>query len=190
MSDPSVPIEVQDNVVATMKTLVKRIETFFHQLQSAENGQIYEYIAGSSISDVESYPLTVRFPDEKDNYYEVRHMLRYQRRLRVNLKGLPFDTMMEGAQTVKQPEHSIVIRNYPNPFNPSTLIRYQLPATSHVNLTVYDIFGRKVTELVSSIKDAGIHEVTFDGSGLVSGIYIYRLLVGDFDTTGKIILMK
>ncbi len=86
----------------------------------------------------------------------------------------------------------------PNPFNPTTAISYQLSALSFVNLEVYDVNGRKVAELVNGWRDAGAHEVTFDASGLASGIYLYRLeaLVasgsGTTPTTvsGKMVLMK
>jgi hypothetical protein len=61
---------------------------------------------------------------------------------------------------------------------------------SHVNLGVYDISGRKVAELVDGWRDAGAHEVMFDGSGLASGMYLYRLKAGEFETTGKMVLMK
>ncbi|TKJ41213.1 hypothetical protein CEE37_05990 [candidate division LCP-89 bacterium B3_LCP] len=83
---------------------------------------------------------------------------------------------------------------YPNPFNPATALSYQLPVASLVNLSIYDISGRLVTELVNGWRDAGLHEVTFDGSGLVSGIYVYRLEASDSGNptylTGKMVLMK
>ncbi len=80
--------------------------------------------------------------------------------------------------------------NYPNPFNPTTAISYQLPAVSFVNLTVYDVTGRQVAELVNGWRDAGVHEVTFDGSGYASGVYIYRLSAAEFELSGKMVLMK
>ncbi|TKJ40121.1 hypothetical protein CEE37_10320 [candidate division LCP-89 bacterium B3_LCP] len=78
----------------------------------------------------------------------------------------------------------------PNPFNPSTLISYKLPAMSCISLNVYDISGRLVSELANGWRDAGVHEVTFDASGLTSGIYIYRLKSGDHTVSGKMVLMK
>jgi hypothetical protein len=65
-----------------------------------------------------------------------------------------------------------------------------LQDASFVNLAVYDVSGRKVTELINGWRDAGVHEVTFDGSGLASGIYIYRLEAGDFRAQGKLVLVK
>ncbi|MBU1651191.1 VWA domain-containing protein [bacterium] len=79
---------------------------------------------------------------------------------------------------------------YPNPFNPTTAISIQLSAFSHVNLSVYDITGRKVAELVDGWRDAGIHEVTFDASGLASGVYLYQVQIDAESQMGKIVLMK
>jgi hypothetical protein len=81
-------------------------------------------------------------------------------------------------------------QNYPNPFNPSTTIKFELPRTSHVNLSVYDILGREVAVLVNERKDAGVHEVKFDGSNLASGVYLYRLHAGDFVASKRLVLLK
>jgi hypothetical protein len=83
-----------------------------------------------------------------------------------------------------------VSQNYPNPFNPSTIIKFELPSASLVSLTVYDILGREVSVLVNEKKDAGTHEMKFDGSGLSSGMYFYRIQAGDFVTTKRLLLLK
>ncbi len=88
------------------------------------------------------------------------------------------------------PDEFALYQAYPNPFNPTTAISYQLAASSLVNLTVYDIAGRKVAELVNGWRNAGMHEVNFDASNLASGIYLYRLSAGDFTASGKMVLMK
>jgi hypothetical protein len=79
---------------------------------------------------------------------------------------------------------------YPNPFNPTTTIRYQLPRFSRVQLSVYDVAGRKVVELVRGKQLAGTYEAAFDASDLTSGIYLYRLIADDFTATGKMLLLK
>ncbi len=81
-------------------------------------------------------------------------------------------------------------RNYPNPFNPSTTLRYALPRESHVEISVYTIVGRRVSVPVSRREDAGIHEVTLDGTKLASGTYIVTLRAGDFVQSRKIILIR
>ncbi|HTO94852.1 MAG TPA: T9SS type A sorting domain-containing protein [Bacteroidota bacterium] len=81
-------------------------------------------------------------------------------------------------------------QNYPNPFNPSTSISYQLKSAGPVKLGVYDILGREVAMLVDGIQGAGAHEMKFDGSGLASGVYIYRLQAGTFIEQKKMVLAK
>jgi hypothetical protein len=78
----------------------------------------------------------------------------------------------------------------PNPFNPSTTINYQLPAAGHVNLQVYDTAGRLVTTLADGWRESGNHQVTFDGSHLPSGLYLYRLTAGANSASGKMVLLK
>jgi len=81
-------------------------------------------------------------------------------------------------------------QNYPNPFNPSTTINYELPGSSVVRLSVYDILGREVSELVNEQKTPGSYEVKFDGSNLASGVYFYRFTAGDFVATKRLLLLK
>ena len=88
------------------------------------------------------------------------------------------------------PSQFALSQNYPNPFNPSTTIKFELPRTSQVNLTVYDILGREVSMLVNERREAGVHEVKFDGSNLASGVYLYRLQAGAFVSTKKLVLLK
>jgi hypothetical protein len=88
------------------------------------------------------------------------------------------------------PTHFSLDQNYPNPFNPTTTIKFGLPTTSQVNLTVYDVLGRKVLVLVNERKNAGVHEVRFDGSNLASGVYLYRLQAGSFVETKKMLVVK
>jgi len=78
----------------------------------------------------------------------------------------------------------------PNPFNPQTVARFELRDASHVRLRVYETTGREVTTLVEGWRDAGLHEVTFDASGLPSGLYLLRMEAGDFTQVQKLVLLK
>jgi hypothetical protein len=78
----------------------------------------------------------------------------------------------------------------PNPFNPITAISYQLSANSHVTLKVYDTAGRLVATLVDGWREAGSHEVTFNGANLASGLYLARLTAGSYTATQKLVLLK
>ena len=81
---------------------------------------------------------------------------------------------------------------YPNPFNPMTIIRYQLPVGSRnaVTLSIYDIQGRLVESLVNEPQDAGYYSVNWDASGLASGVYFYQLNAGAFSETKKMVLLR
>jgi hypothetical protein len=81
-------------------------------------------------------------------------------------------------------------QNYPNPFNPSTTIGYTLARRSHVTLSVYNTLGQQVAALINENQESGSHEVRFDGSGLASGVYFYRIQAGDFVQTKRLILLR
>jgi len=83
-----------------------------------------------------------------------------------------------------------LVGNYPNPFNPSTVIRYALPVAGSVRLEVYNLLGERVALLVDEHQSAGFHEAVFTDPGWASGVYIYRLTAGDFTATKKLMLLK
>lgn len=88
------------------------------------------------------------------------------------------------------PKEFALLRNYPNPFNPATTIRFELPFETHVSLTIYNLLGQQITKLVDETRRAGNHVVTFDASQLTSGVYLYQLQAGSFNQTRKMMLVK
>ena len=85
-------------------------------------------------------------------------------------------------------------QNFPNPFNPSTTIRFELPLSGLVTLKIYDVLGNEVTTLVNEEKPAGEYEIDFNTSTInhhpSSGVYFYQLKAGSFIKTKKMILIK
>ncbi len=81
-------------------------------------------------------------------------------------------------------------QNFPNPFNPSTVITYQLPIHSFVILKIYDVLGREVRTLVNESQHSGNHSVNFSDKNLSSGVYFYRLEAGIFTETKKLVLLR
>jgi photosystem II stability/assembly factor-like uncharacterized protein len=89
------------------------------------------------------------------------------------------------------PAEYILEQNYPNPFNSQTVISYSVPKRSFIQLTIFDALGRKIKEIENNFKDAGNYKLTFDASGLSSGIYFIRMTSGNnFYSAKKIILIK
>ncbi len=105
-----------------------------------------------------------------------------------------------GTASVQDGDHGRIIRgfkledNYPNPFNPTTTIRYEVPTsvgTGHaLSLLVFDVLGRRIATLVDESKSGGVYTVEFDGDKLPSGVYFYKLQSGKFAETKKMILTR
>jgi hypothetical protein len=109
----------------------------------------------------------------------------------------PYFKKEKGTVAIMIPEKYALNHNYPNPFNPVTTIPFDLPEASRVQIQIYDLTGREVAVVASGQYSAGSHMVTFNGSGLPSGIYIIRAQMLSEDPkremhrfTGKMMLMK
>jgi hypothetical protein len=83
-----------------------------------------------------------------------------------------------------------LMQNYPNPFNPVTSIGYTIGVVSRVRLAVYDLLGQQVAILVDEMKEPGTYTATFDGTGLASGLYVYKLISGGFSESRKMVLVQ
>jgi len=112
------------------------------------------------------------------------------------LEGKGFTLVSETAEESELiPGGFALEQNYPNPFNPSTTISYQVSDASPVKITIYDLMGREVRELVNEHKSVGTYHVTWNGltdtgSQVASGVYLYQMEAGDFVQTRKLILAK
>jgi outer membrane protein assembly factor BamB len=81
-------------------------------------------------------------------------------------------------------------QNYPNPFNPSTRINYSIAEPSHVELVVFDTLGKKIATIINEYKNTGSYEVSFNASGIPSGIYYYKLKAGNYSSVKKLVVLK
>ena len=88
------------------------------------------------------------------------------------------------------PDEVTLMGNYPNPFNPSTVIKYANPVLQEVSIAVYSAIGQRVTVLASGVTPAGWHSVSLDASGLPGGVYMYVLRAGGRTLSGKMVLLK
>lgn len=105
----------------------------------------------------------------------------------VILKGDNIASLRETPGVINE---FILRQNYPNPFNPTTTINYSLAKDGEVKLSVYDVLGSKVEEIVNEYKHAGNYSVRFNGSKLASGVYLYRLESGNYSAVKKMLIMK
>jgi chitinase len=100
--------------------------------------------------------------------------------------AIPTDVVTAGGLPVQ----FTLEQNFPNPFNPSTTIRFILPAKSHVRLAVFTILGEEVATLVDAPQEAGMHDVRFDGARLATGVYVCRVTAGETVRSVKILLVR
>jgi hypothetical protein len=158
------------------------------------SGRIAENI-NSSIKIIEmsgiTYPLTVRVEN-----MDMRIQDETGKVINTNLKSGE-DVVINDATIQKLmvsgeliPDLYALEQNYPNPFNPSTTIKFALPQDSKVNLTVFNILGEEVGQLINQEMKAGYHQIEFNASHYASGVYLYSITAGDFVETKKMVLMK
>jgi flagellar hook assembly protein FlgD len=98
-------------------------------------------------------------------------------------------------ETTQLPTEFNLYNNYPNPFNPSTVIKVAIPATQHVSLKVFNIHGELVSTITDDVMEAGYHQFTWNGknnngSQVASGIYFYQIITNGFNQAKKMMLLK
>jgi len=125
----------------------------------------------------------------KDNINNLPDGNLYYRLKQVDFSG-SFEYSSEILINKTVPSDFSLSRNYPNPFNPSTLINYSIPINANVSLKIYDAVGNEVTTLVNERQESGSYQVVFNASRLASGIYYYTITAGSFTASKKMILMK
>ncbi len=144
-----------------------------------------------SISFVEGHGTTTE-PREYQYADDISRVIEVS--LAYRLKQIDYDGSYEYSEVLYldnfTPSDFALHQNFPNPFNPVTIIRYSIPLKSQVEIVIYNTLGEKVKQLVSEEKEAGSYSVEFNASSLPSGNYFYRLQAGSFTETKKMVLMK
>lgn len=146
------------------------------------NWQKIGFVAGSGTSNV---PKEYSFTDNKLPSGKYSYRLK-----QIDRDGQFKYSEIANVNITTTPIKFGIDQNYPNPTNPSTTISFAIPTRSHVTLTVFNTLGQKVAELENAEKDAGPYNVTFDVSGLASGVYLYRMEAGSFVQTRKLVVVK
>ena len=158
------------------------------EIQRSSNGQFERvgYVVGhGTTTEIQNYVFTETNLDEGFHYYR--------------LKQIDYDGTFEYSPIqsveVTSPVLFALDQNYPNPFNPSTMIKFSLAADSKVSLSVFDVLGQEVANLIGGNLTAGSHEINFNASNVNSGVYFYRIDAAGVDGTNftsvkKMILTK
>lgn len=143
--------------------------------------KVIGFVNGNGTTTQKQFYSFIDNPSKDGNYfYRIKQVdfdgsFKYSDEIEVNFQNIANFTLLQ---------------NYPNPFNPTTTISYQVPRTNHVLLKIFDALGSEIAILVNEIKPAGTHEITFDASGLPSGLYLYRMIANDQTFTRKMMLAK
>jgi hypothetical protein len=108
-----------------------------------------------------------------------------------NLNKLTFEQATgTGVEDGENPKRFNLLPNYPNPFNPDTVISYTVPQAAFVTLDVFDVYGRQIQKTRTGMHTPGRYEITFDGSDLPSGTYFYRLRTPENTSIRAMTLLK
>jgi uncharacterized protein (TIGR02145 family) len=118
------------------------------------------------------------------------HRFYYNKRNGFSIRCLREDVTSVSLFGNDIPTKFVLHQNFPNPFNPSTTIKFSIPERANINLEIYNTLGKKIVRLIDQVQEPGHHEITFDASHLPSGVYIYRLQAGEFVESKKLILLK
>ena len=168
---------------------------------------IYGYYRGNmyfvepmiTVAHLQTHPieiLEVKQPEayQKEGYYPTNYNIEYDG-ISMLFKIYISDFVYSGTTSIKSnedifPESIKLGQNFPNPFNPSTKIKYSVPQSSNVIIKVFDILGNEIEILVNEEKPAGTYELAWNAASLPSGVYFYQLKAGNYIETKKMILLK
>jgi hypothetical protein len=180
-----------NSVVITWKT-ISEVDNYGFKVEKSSNGTDFSEIQGSFTA---GNGTTNRSFDYSYTDNGVRSGTWYYRLLQMDLDGsvhyggtMKVEVLTGIADT--SPAIFLLEQNWPNPFNPKTVVSCQLPVPSKVRLVVYDMLGREVATLLDEVMEAGRYDVPFEGAGLSSGVYVYRLTAGRYVESKRMVLAR
>ena len=100
------------------------------------------------------------------------------------------DVNLSNQDAKEIPSNFVLFPNYPNPFNPLTNITYELSLSNYIRLSIYDIRGRRIAELINNFMPAGYHKIVWNGQNNASGLYFVKLEAGQYSAIQKVVLIK
>ncbi len=171
------------NVSLSWQTATETNNRGFDIERKSSNGEYQKvgYVAGFGTT---TEPKSYSYLDNNLNRGDYTYRLK-----QIDLNG-KFEYSNEVEVNVYLPAAFSLEQNFPNPFNPTTMIKYSIPADQNVKLNVYNLLGQKVMTLVNGFQKSGQHEVSFNAASFASGVYFYKLEAGTQSSIKKMILMK
>ena len=192
-SNSALPVELTsftssvtgNNVKLNWKTATE-VNSSEYQIERKEAGNVgnWEKIGTVKSSGNSSSPKNYSFTDKNILAGKYNYRLRM-----VDNDGTSSFSNVVNTEVVSPVGYELS-NAYPNPWNPTTTIRYNLSVSSPVTIKVFDVTGREITTLVNEVKPAGSYQITMDGKGLSSGMYFYQMTAGNFTETKKLTLLK
>jgi len=156
--------------------------------RTTDSGKVWTEYVLENINRIS--PRDITFSDSLTGWISCNNGIIYK----TNNGGDDWYELNSGITNVNENPNKIneyrLFNNFPNPFNPSTKIKYSLAQNSHVQITIYNIHGEEIERLVDEKMKAGIHELEFRGEYLPSGIYFYRIVCAKYSETKKMMLIK
>ncbi len=182
------------NIKVEGYALRNRRYRYVEWLKDYKFGHVYadSNIVARELYDYQTDPLETVSLADSSAYREIAEQLHAQ--LKSFLIAQLTETAVESKRQIRP--HSLILKqNYPNPFNPTTTIEYALPTAGYVRLTIYNVLGEKVADLVKARKAAGSHRVVWNGLDAAghpvsSGVYFYRLRCGKFRASRKMVVFR
>ena len=187
LSEPINNAMVDSNDITMKWNPVSNADSYHLQLAS---DSLFDLIFSEDLDVVKNYYLIRDLEKNKKYYWHVRAKNNIGIGTWSDIWNFTTSPPTAINDKIKLPIKFSLYANYPNPFNPTTTIKYVIPQQSFVNIAIYNLLGEKLVTLVNEEKSPGNYEVIFDGSSLASGVYFYRMQADNFFEVKKLILLK
>lgn len=185
VNNPPVIVNKPDTLVTHPDSLV----TFQVEAIDPDGDSLRFSVAGQGAS-IDSITGLFKYIGSQLGSYDIKIMVTDGQDLAVDSFIVRVDQPTGVEDEFNIPTEYALAQNYPNPFNPSTTINFSLPSSSQVLLRVYNVLGQEVATLVNEELSVGNHSVSFDATGLATGLYIYTIKAGKFSAVKKMLLVK
>lgn len=195
------PLDINGDIIDSVKVRWQQHNPTVLASQLSPSTNLTIFFDCGIYDEYECYPMNTAFADSLAlleipytfQSYSGSHFSRLPERFTISLTffdSVMIPTSVEPSMLNSKPEDFFLYPNYPNPFNPTTKIKYQIPKVSFVTLKIYDVLGNELVTIVNEEKSAGNYEIELDGSGFTSGIYIYQLRANNYLEAKKMVLIK